>query len=63
MSKPKQEQIKINFVTRKSMQIRESGRSTDFISPSFGHGGLSGEDLIWNPEIQRLKKVNVEVLI
>jgi len=25
---------------RKSMLIRESGRSTDFISPSFGHGCL-----------------------
>ena len=27
-------------VTRKSMIIRSSGRSTDFISPSFGHGCL-----------------------
>lgn len=27
-------------VIRKSMLIRESGRSTDFISPSFGHGCL-----------------------
>ena len=27
-------------VTRKSMIIRPSGRSTDFISPSFGHGCL-----------------------
>lgn len=31
---------KIEFVERKSMKIRESGRSTDFISPSFGHGCL-----------------------
>lgn len=30
----------IEQVTRKSMLIRESGRSTDFISPSFGHGCL-----------------------
>lgn len=30
----------IEFVERKSMKIRESGRSTDFISPSFGHGCL-----------------------
>jgi hypothetical protein len=25
-------------VTRKSLIIRESGRSTDFITPSFGYG-------------------------
>lgn len=30
----------IKEVTRKSMVIRPSGRSTDFISPSFGHGCL-----------------------
>ena len=30
----------VHHVTRKSMQIRPSGRSTDFISPSFGHGCL-----------------------
>lgn len=30
----------VNYVERKSMKIRESGRSTDFISPSFGHGCL-----------------------
>ena len=30
----------IEKVTRKSMVIRPSGRSTDFISPSFGHGCL-----------------------
>jgi spore photoproduct lyase len=30
----------VEFVERKSMKIRESGRSTDFISPSFGHGCL-----------------------
>jgi spore photoproduct lyase len=30
----------ITKVERKSMLIRESGRSTDFISPSFGHGCL-----------------------
>lgn len=30
----------IQQVTRKSMLIRESGRSTDFISPSFGYGCL-----------------------
>jgi len=30
----------IEKVTRKSMLIRLSGRSTDFISPSFGHGCL-----------------------
>ena len=30
----------IKTVTRKSMVIRPSGRSTDFISPSFGHGCL-----------------------
>ena len=30
----------IEEVTRKSMIIRPSGRSTDFISPSFGHGCL-----------------------
>ena len=31
---------KIKQVTRKAMIIRASGRSTDFISPSFGHGCL-----------------------
>ena len=30
----------IETVTRKSMLIRPSGRSTDYISPSFGHGCL-----------------------
>jgi len=30
----------VNKVTRKTFTIRESGRSTDFISPSFGHGCL-----------------------
>ncbi len=30
----------ISKVNRKSMAIRESGRSTDFISPSFGFGCL-----------------------
>lgn len=30
----------IEIVNRKSMLIRESGRSTDFITPSFGHGCL-----------------------
>lgn len=30
----------IKKVDRKSMLIRESGRSTDFITPSFGHGCL-----------------------
>ena len=30
----------IQKVTRKTFTIRESGRSTDFISPSFGHGCL-----------------------
>lgn len=30
----------IETVTRKSMIIRPSGRSTDFITPSFGHGCL-----------------------
>lgn len=30
----------IEEVNRKSMKIRPSGRSTDFISPSFGHGCL-----------------------
>jgi len=30
----------VEKVTRKSMLIRPSGRSTDFISPSFGHGCL-----------------------
>ncbi|NBP67778.1 MAG: lyase [Cytophagia bacterium] len=30
----------MKIVNRKSMLIRESGRSTDFISPSFGHGCL-----------------------
>jgi len=30
----------VNKVTRKSMIIRPSGRSTDFISPSFGYGCL-----------------------
>ena len=31
---------KVNKVKRKSMLIRESGRSSDYISPSFGHGCL-----------------------
>jgi spore photoproduct lyase len=30
----------VELVTRKSMQIRPSGRSTDFIAPSFGYGCL-----------------------
>ena len=30
----------VREVKRKSMLIRPSGRSTDFISPSFGHGCL-----------------------
>ncbi len=30
----------VNKVTRKTFTIRKSGRSTDFISPSFGHGCL-----------------------
>lgn len=30
----------IKYVKRKTMTIRESGRSTDFISPSFGYGCL-----------------------
>ena len=30
----------VQEVTRKSMIIRPSGRSTDYISPSFGHGCL-----------------------
>jgi len=30
----------VEEVTRKSMQIRPSGRSTDFIAPSFGYGCL-----------------------
>jgi spore photoproduct lyase len=30
----------VEKVTRKSMQIRPSGRSTDFIAPSFGYGCL-----------------------
>jgi spore photoproduct lyase len=32
--------MKITKVARKSLIIRPSGRSTDFISPSFGHGCL-----------------------
>lgn len=31
---------KVKKVRRKSMKIRESGRSSDYISPSFGHGCL-----------------------
>jgi len=30
----------VEIITRRSMVIRPSGRSTDFISPSFGHGCL-----------------------
>jgi len=30
----------VEEVVRKSMIIRPSGRSTDFIAPSFGHGCL-----------------------
>lgn len=30
----------VDFVQRKSMKIRPSGRSTDFITPSFGYGCL-----------------------
>ena len=30
----------IKKVTRKQLKITESGRSTDFIAPSFGHGCL-----------------------
>lgn len=30
----------VTQVYRKSMLIRPSGRSTDYISPSFGHGCL-----------------------
>jgi len=32
--------MKVEKVIRKTMKIRPSGRSTDFISPSFGHGCL-----------------------
>ena len=32
--------IYMKYVNRKSMQIRESGRSSDFITPSFGYGCL-----------------------
>lgn len=32
--------MKVEKVIRKTMTIRPSGRSTDFISPSFGHGCL-----------------------
>ena len=38
--KPLNKTNMIKEVTRKSMIIRPSGRSTDFISPSFGHGCL-----------------------
>lgn len=31
---------KVSFVQRKSMEIKSSGRSTDFIAPSFGFGCL-----------------------
>ena len=31
---------KVKSVTRKSMKIRESGRSSDYITPSFGYGCL-----------------------
>lgn len=31
---------KVEHITRKSMIIRESGRSSDYITPSFGHGCL-----------------------
>lgn len=31
---------KVSFVQRKSMEIKPSGRSTDFIGPSFGFGCL-----------------------
>ena len=30
----------MKFVERKSMKIRESGRSSDYITPTFGHGCL-----------------------
>jgi DNA repair photolyase len=30
----------MEYVNRKSMIIRESGRSSDFITPSFGYGCL-----------------------
>tara|TARA_A100001515_G_scaffold102120_1_gene82848 strand:- start:824 stop:1681 length:858 start_codon:yes stop_codon:yes gene_type:complete len=32
--------VKIEIVNRKTFKIRKSGRSTDFISPSFGYGCL-----------------------
>ena len=32
--------MKIREVKRKAMVIRPSGRSTDYITPSFGHGCL-----------------------
>jgi DNA repair photolyase len=31
---------KVKSVVRKSMKIRESGRSSDYITPSFGYGCL-----------------------
>jgi spore photoproduct lyase len=31
---------KVKIITRKSMKIRKSGRSSDYISPSFGYGCL-----------------------
>jgi len=30
----------MKFITRKTMTIRESGRSSDYITPSFGFGCL-----------------------
>jgi len=40
----------VEEVTRKSMQIRPSGRSTDFIAPSFGYGCLFNCSYCVTPE-------------
>lgn len=40
----------VEEVTRKSMQIRPSGRSTDFIAPSFGYGCLYNCSYCVTPE-------------
>ena len=48
----------IEFVTRKSMTIMPSGRSTDFISPSFGHGCLYNCSYCY---MKRHKPINLSI--
>lgn len=50
--------MKVTKIRRKSMVIRPSGRSTDFISPSFGHGCLYNCTYCY---MKRHKKIDLDI--